>query len=173
MIIRRTLSFMLMWVFAVFVIYPILHEGGHALAGILIGAEQISAGIIPQAFIRFSRNGISARELWFLSVGGMGIAPVFLLFYRTVFNFEKLIKLIIGTVCYLVSGLYFCISFLGAIGWKLPDDLSVLAENSGLDYRGSLLISFASAFLSLVIVVSQKPIETIKAFYRSKRLLLN
>ena len=69
-ILYKTFFLMVLWIFSVMLGYPILHEGGHAFAGLLTGAEQVSAGIFPQAYVTFRAADLSRGELWLISAAG-------------------------------------------------------------------------------------------------------
>lgn len=165
-IVGKTAVLMVIWVFAVMILYPILHEGGHASVGIFVGANRVSAGIFPQAYVTYYTAGISKGEIWALSVGGMGIAPIMLLFYQAYYRTEKLIKACVGVVSFVDAGIYFCASLSEVIGLKLPNQIRILAENSEINYPGSLIVSFVAIVLSLVIVIRQNPIDTLRAYYQ-------
>ena len=164
-IVYKTVFLMLLWIFSVMLVYPILHEGGHALAGLAVRAEQVSAGIFPQAYIRFRFAGVSRGELWFLSAAGMAAAPVFLLFFQAKNSLTRVLKAMLGAVCLAVAAVYLSISLPSACGLTLPEQLAALAENSALNAAGSVAVSFCAVMLSAVIVLRQKPVEALRSFF--------
>ena len=165
-ILYKTFFLMVLWIFSVMLGYPILHEGGHAFAGLLTGAEQVSAGIFPQAYVTFRAADLSRGELWLISAAGMAAAPVFLLFFRVRSSGGRLLKMMLAAVCFAVAGLTLSITLANVCGLSLPPQLLLLAENSSLNAVGSILVSSAAAALSAFILIRLHPTATLRAYYQ-------
>lgn len=95
-------------------IYPILHEGGHALASILCGAKICEIQFLPISFIICETDGTSVSGMVVIGLGGM-LFPLLLSWIIYAKNFWVwLMGLYLNFICLLsfAISLYGCIKFM-------------------------------------------------------------
>ena len=69
----------------IYLVFPLVHEGGHAFFSILAGAEVLSVEIFPTPSVLCSSVGLETFEILFIGSGGM----VMTFLFSVIFNFKK------------------------------------------------------------------------------------
>ena len=157
----EVISFIVLVLGTVFVLYPVIHELGHALAAFLFGGEVVRITVFPafytECFIRPDQFGCYVMT----SVSGI-LFPLIcsvIIDIRSVRGFLVALCLRVMSVAYSVSEIV-CVSKLIMGSSIEKTDLCVLTYETGVDPYASLVLAGLLMILSLLALVSMEPITS-------------
>lgn len=81
----KLLKMMLISFVLIYLVFPLVHEGGHVFFSVLAGAEVLSVEIFPMPSVLCSSSGLETFEILFIGSGGM----VMTFLFSVIFNFKK------------------------------------------------------------------------------------
>jgi membrane-associated protease RseP (regulator of RpoE activity) len=139
----------------VLAIYPLLHELGHAVCALLVGAQIKSFSILPIPNVTCKISDGSAIKLTVISFCGIVFPNLFVLLYRpkkarTEIKFSLFLLEIISV---LSLGINIVLSFLSLSGQSFMDDDIGIIFSKPIIPKAFVLIIFAVLFV-LVIATS-------------------
>ena len=152
----------LLWLTAVFFIYPALHESGHAFSAMLTGAEVVGAQLFPVPLTVVDTSGAGETELWLIYMGGVMFAPAAVICLKGRDTVISLVRLMLAAVCAgvsLLNGIQAAVGTGSALFGCDAADLLSLCPRSG---RLIMISSTASLLVSAAVMLSVKPADVIR-----------
>lgn len=144
------------------VIYPFLHELGHVIASLLVGAEVEQVTLLPIPSVLCYVGNISNTSKVLIGFGGM-ILPLLL---SLLIPRKWFLTWYIRAVLHGISGLAFLISFISVITGTNPQDDMVQTLNFWGFGKGSLLCVLGLLYIVIVIIIKiDRPLERISKFF--------
>ena len=152
-----------------FLLYPFLHELGHALAAWLFGGRVVRITIYPSFC---TECDLRPEQLVCYIVTAMAgiLFPLFcslLLDSRRVRGFLVVFSLRIMSLCYSLNELV-CVSRCVLGSTREVSDLSVLVYETGLSAYVSLVLAGFLLILSLIFLVILEPMKDFTRFFGSR-----
>lgn len=138
----------------IYLVFPLVHEGGHAFFSVLAGAEVLSVEIFPTPCVLCSSAGLEVFEILFIGSGGM----VMTFLFSVIFNFKKNFYLwysgFFFRVITVASLLISCISsVLWGFGISLENEDAVIMLNYCNSALYPIILGTASLlFFTLVMI---------------------
>lgn len=158
----KTFGILAMGLFVAIIVYPFLHEAGHTIATVLVGANIIEFNLWPIPSILCNAIGITTGGLVIIGFGGT-IFPILisLILPRKWFFVWYLKALLQG-----ISMLALCVSFVSVLfKVNMQDDMfQVLKFWSYGEASLLLLLSGGIAFL-LSLILRERPGRRICSFF--------
>lgn len=124
----RLIGILLVGLLSAILIYPILHEGGHALATVLFGGKVCEFHLLPLPFIICESSEVSLSGMILIGLSGI-LFPLLFSWVIYLKNFWVwLIGLYLNFICFLsfAISLYGCIRFINGSSIATEDITKVL-----------------------------------------------
>lgn len=124
----RLIGILLVGLLSAILIYPILHEGGHALATVLFGGKVCEFHLLPLPFIICESSDVSLSGMILIGLSGI-LFPLLFSWVIYLKNFWVwLIGLYLNFICFLsfAISLYGCIRFINGSSIATEDITKVL-----------------------------------------------
>ncbi len=147
------------------ILYPLIHELGHALTAILVGADVVEINLFPVPNILCNLKGVGSFEVTLIGFGG-SMLPFLLTIYWEPKNFE------VWYSCFMIRGisfLSFVISFVSVILFVVgnpvvnEDITQVLMITPYMAPLYGILCVLLASIQALVIIRS-KPLQRCEKF---------
>lgn len=147
-------------------IYPFLHELGHTIASLIVGAEVVDFNLFPIPFIVCNSNGINEKFHCVIGIAGM----IFPLLISLVLRKKNFWWWLVSLALQLISLLAFAISYLANLffdsGHIWTNEDIIQTRMFWEPFNGFwLFISLTLLVFSAVLIYNQRPIERVKRFF--------
>lgn len=156
----RIIGILLLGLLSAILIYPILHEGGHALATILFGGKVCEFHLLPLPFVICESSQISLSGMILIGLSGM-LFPLLFSWVIYLKNFWVwLIGLYLNFICLLsfAIALYGCIRFINGSSIATDDITKVLELCPGK--ISVFVIALIVLIIGMVIqIIISKPLQ--------------
>lgn len=156
----RLIGILLVGLLSAILIYPILHEGGHALATVLFGGKVCEFHLLPLPFIICESSEVSLSGMILIGLSGM-LFPLLFSWIIYVKNFWIwLIGVYLNFICLLsfAISLYGCIKFINGSPIANEDITKVLELCPGKS--SVFLLGLIVLIVGMVIQITiSKPLQ--------------
>lgn len=146
--------------------YPILHELGHSLVAMIVGAEVIEFNLFPLPNILCNIGGVGLIGSTMIGVGGMLLPFVFSLLIYSKNFWLWCTGLIINIICmisFVISDIG-CVAFLNSVPIKNEDITSILNVYPNSIYLWIMIFSLAIAY-TVFCICKSSPIYTFIKYF--------
>lgn len=149
------------------VVYPFLHETGHSIVSLAVGAEIVDFSLLPLPYVTCEVSMVSKFGLILIGLSGIYLPMIFSLIIRPKSFWLWYGVLLIKGICLLSFIISLISIILNKIGIKvLNEDIVQIMD---IWIKGDLILSVLM-FLSITIVIrsimKEKPINRIMLYFR-------
>lgn len=150
--------------------YPILHELGHAVIALIVGARVIEINILPLPNVLCNVENVDCASMVAIGLSGM-IVPLLI---STIIKSKLFLAWYANYIVKVISLLAFIISAISSVcfmvGKPLPNDdiTQILIVWSGGESM-CLLLSIALAAITIRMLILEKPIERCLVYFEGSQ----
>ena len=157
-----------MYVIAMFTaifIYPLLHELGHFLAALLVGAEVIEMSIFPMPYVSMFVDPYDSLGQAVIGMCGM-IFPMICIMFRP----KRFVSCIVISTIVFVNALAWLLSCVAIVAnrlgfcWKNEDAITVIRSMVGAEPH-IFFFCLVAFIISLYVLLKRKNVCRIMAFF--------
>ncbi len=152
-------------IFTALFVYPLLHESGHFLAGLLMGADIIEMSVFPMPYVSMLVDPFDPFEHSVIGMCGM-IFPMVCIVFRPR-HFVS--SIVVGTIAFVnaLAWLLGCVALVAdhlGFCWKNEDVITVIHSMEGVE-TGAFCFCVAVLIVSFCALFSRNYVQRILSFF--------
>jgi len=145
-----------------FVLYPILHEAGHAILTWILGGRVSGFSLLPNPHIESGLPYDKPGSVAAVSLGGIALPILVSLPFLRWRGYKGYVVVLVLLISGISSVIELCIVFQYTMGDVVPeDDIVLFLTSSGVRPIWAILYTLCAGFVSTALLIRMKPLELI------------
>lgn len=165
--ILKYVGLFLVGLFIAIILYPFLHEAGHSMMAILVGAKVIDFNLLPLPYVTCEVSSLNTTSMILIGLAGMFIPALISIILRPESFWFWYCNLVIKFICFLSFVISFVaiVLYLFGITIKNEDIIQVIdIWNNGVFV---LIITMALSMIGIIrSIIKQKPVTKIMDYFK-------
>lgn len=153
--------------FVAIIIYPFLHEAGHSMMAILVGAKVIDFNLLPLPYVTCEVSSLNTTSMILIGLAGMFVPALISIIVRPESFWFWYCNLVIKFICLLSFAISFVaiVLYLFGVTIKNEDIVQVIdIWNNGVCV---LIITMVLSMIGIIrSIMMQKPLIKIKNYFK-------
>ena len=153
--------------FVAIIIYPFLHEAGHSMAAILVGAKVTDFNLLPLPYVTCEVSNLNTTSMILIGLAGMFVPALISIIARPEPFWFWYCNLVIKFICFLSFAISFVaiVLYLFGVTIKNEDIVQVIQIwNNGVFV---LIITMVLSMIGIIrSIIKQKPLIKIMDYFK-------
>lgn len=153
--------------FVAIIIYPFLHEAGHSMMAILVGAKVIDFNLLPLPYVTCEVSSLNTTSMILIGLAGMFVPALISIIVRPESFWFWYCNLVIKFICLLSFAISFVaiVLYLFGVTIKNEDIVQVIdIWNNGVYV---LIITMVLSMIGIIrSIMMQRPLIKIKNYFK-------
>lgn len=153
--------------FVAIIIYPFLHEAGHSMMAILVGAKVIEFNLFPLPYVTCEVSNLNTTSIILIGLAGMFVPALISIIVRPECFWFWYCNLVIKFICLLSFAISFVATVLYLFGVTIKNEDIVQVIDI---WNNGVLVLIITMVLSMIgiirSIIKQKPLMKIMDYFK-------
>lgn len=164
--ILKCIGLLMVGLFVAVIGYPFLHETGHSIVALLVGAKVIDFSLLPLPYVICEISVANKFEIILIGLAGMYLPMIFSLIIRPKSFWFWYMSLLIKGICLLSFVISLVSIVLYNIGIKASNE--DIVQIMDICIKGDLILAILmilSMFIVICSIIKQRPLSRITEYF--------
>lgn len=149
------------------IIYPFLHEAGHSMMAILVGAKVIDFNLLPLPYVTCEVSSLNTASMILIGLAGMFLPVLISIIVRPKSFWFWYCNLVIKFICFLSFAISFVAIVLYLFGVIIKNEDIVQVINIWNNGVFVLIITMVLSMIGIIrSIIKQKPLMKIMDYFK-------
>ena len=153
--------------FVAIIIYPFLHESGHSMMAILVGAKVIDFNLLPLPYVTCEVSNLNTTSMILIGLAGMFLPTLISIIVRPASFWFWYCNLVIKFICLLSFAISFVATVLYLFGVTIKNEDIVQVIDIWNNGIFVLIITMVLSMIGIIrSIIKQKPLIKIMDYFK-------
>lgn len=155
--------------FVAIIIYPFLHEAGHSVVAILVGAKVINFNLFPLPYVICEVSNLNPISMSIMGLGGMFVPALISIIIRPKLFWLWYCNLVVKFICLLSFAISFVAAVLSLFGITIKNEDIIQVIDI---WNNGVFVLIITMVLSMIVIIcsimKQRPLIKIMDYFKVK-----
>lgn len=153
--------------FVAIIIYPFLHEAGHSIVAILVGANVIDFNLLPLPYVTCEVSNLNTTSMILIGLAGMFVPALISIIARPESFWFWYCNLVMKFICFLSFAISFVATVLYLFGVTIKNEDIVQVIDIWNNGIFVLIITMILSMIGIIrSIIKQKPLIKIMDYFK-------
>ena len=153
--------------FVAIIIYPFLHEAGHSMVAILVGAKVIDFNLLPLPYVACEVSNLNTTSIILIGLAGMFVPALISVIVNPKSFWFWYCNLVMKIICFLSFVISFIAIVLYLFGVTIKNEDIVQVINIWNNGVFVLIITMVLSMIGIIrSIIKQKPLMKIMVYFK-------
>ena len=153
--------------FVAIIIYPFLHEAGHSMMAILVGAKVIDFNLLPLPYVTCEVSNLNTTSMILIGLAGMFVPALISIIVRPESFWFWYCNLVMKIICFLSFVISFIAIVLYLLGVTIKNEDIVQVIDIWNNGVFVLIIAMVLSMIGIIrSIIKQKPLMKIMVYFK-------